>query len=801
MIDTIMEFKKLAETLFTQYPNHKEVVYKKYGLLEGEKPRTLDDTGMLLKKPITRAGVRTLIKTNAENFRYVILGTKLGKKPPLDVRAVKCPPELSEKINSLQTELIQLKISNIKDVNALLRTSYGTQCTVDDSWVKFLLDLLLELKEKPSPYIENIILLDKSLDSKAISNTRDYILAYLRERVIPCSVDDIITCRGSKNKLKIDRRSSVELIRRLIPLMDEVEPITENERTLYQVRIDKLIPAIDKAIRVLSKTNKPVLYATEILDSIHYELLDLGNTEKITIENLKNQLSDDKRSATPRVMNVGGTSQWGLVNDNYNTSEYKELIVRVLTQSLVPLTVQEIVDRMPPERCIPNGYISSTISQNENTFSRIIGNKYILNRRKKTHTDQILKKRQTTKREEMTAAVIGAFNKNGNQDMLQTDLHAQLKDLCPNAVTFDSWLRKLGDIVGQREKVGRYNVWYLKEDHEKHANKKESVVEQIKHDAISIISANNNSITLSELIKKLVQHKFNDRTAYSVIGKCDDEFIWYDMQGKKMVKLKNWEENSPNRGMEDVAQKISEIQSSMGILVEKVNGVDEKLGNFDERINNIQVTLLGEFNGLREKTFDDPENAEKLNQYAETIKKRISEMIVAENFPQINDLGDRSHFESLWKTVSAETREYLTVGEWMWKIFSSEGFDHAHICSTSCRAVELELHNSLLRFLKREVPEAEIKRNGNYWSISNVNEMTIGEYMFVLKAARVKLVKGFQKTGLNMDDFIEVLRKIKDIRNRVSHKGQVNKNSATELRYLVYANETHSILAMLQKLA
>lgn len=798
-MDTILEFKKLAETLFENYPKHKQEVYIKYGLRDGDMPRTLEETGLLLKPPSAKQNVSQKIKTNAENFRFVILGEQSDKTPQVAIRTLKCPPELSDKIKELQAELLQRKISNKNDVNALLRTSYGSECTVDDSWVKFLLDLLLDLKERPSPYIENIIVLDKSIDAELVGNIRKYILDYLKKRVVPCSIEDIITSRGTKSQLKIDR-GSVDLIRRLVPLMEEVEEIKSGESTLYQVRIGKL-GTVEKAIRILHEADEPVLLAAEILDRIHYQLLQIGITDRIAIDNLKNQLSEDQRSNNPRVLNIGGTSQWRLKNENHDASTIKDLIIRVLTQSLEPLSVQEIVDRMPPERRIANVTVSATISNNREMFLKIRGNKYILKSWRNRFVGQLEQIRQRMLPEDMATAIISVFRKNENHDMLQAELHKQLIDICPNPVTFDSWLRRLSNVVDLRGKDGQRNVWYIKDDCEKYAKKKISLAEQIKRESIEIISANKNLISLGDLREKLVRREFNDRTVYSVINNNDDVFMKYEFQGTKMVKLINWEDNDPSQGQGEVVQKISEIQSAMGMLVAKVNGVDEKLGSFDERISKIHDALLGEFDQFRERTFVDPENPESLNQYADKVKNRISEMIVAENFPQINEMEDGSHFESVWKSVSIETREYLTVGEWMWKIFSSDGFDHAHICSTTCRAAELELHKVLLKLLKRVVPDATLKRAGREWTIQNVDYMTIGEYLNVLKYNRGVLIRPFNNSGVDLDSFVRILEEIQPIRNRVSHKDPVDKAAAQRLRGLVFANNAKNLFAQLKKLA
>ena len=770
-MDIIGEFKDFVELYYAELgkPNNKMALYSKFGInransLNGE------EIGILLG--VARSRVSILIIGDKTDIKTLIHGEERStrKRPKIS-----CNPLLCEETKALHKELIQLKILNQSQLDQLLVERYQTSFNINHPWTKLYFSLFdIELIKD-----NTMVILDKNILPERVGKVRNEIIAFLQQRVIPCTMDDIIIDVGKMHgSLK---KNSGEYVQWVLPALEEVETLYENNESVYQLKLNYLSTMADYAYRVLVAA-KETLYFREIFARINFQLVHLGRLPLNNERGLVNQMCSDQRFSA-----VGGGGIWSLAVDNINKASVKELMITEFIKADRPLLLDELFNQLQKIREIKRASISGFLA--DERFLKIKGNQYIIKEWERKYSDEIIreKRKQVFDRDSL---IIEVFKKSGSLSMTLDEIWGYIKEACPRKGTLHIWLADSNILTV--EKIGIKNYWKLTTDYESRIKEKSpSKTEKIKNELIVIIKASNNSVLLKEVIRQLQKQGFNDRLIYRVITDHPGQFVKEKVGSDLKIKLLNWEEHSPLANQDDFTKQMAELHN--------------KMGNVQEQLGSVQLLLeplFQEFHTLKESIINNPDNSDEMNLYAQKIKDRINGMIQSEKFPQINILESSEHLESIWQNISKDTREYLTVGEHFLKIIGSVGVDLAPVCICYCRAVELELNCRLLLVLKVQLPNVIIKRINMDIAVGDTQYMMIGEFYYILNHYRWQLDKVFLAKGINLQDFSNGLWKIKEIRNKVAHQGNITLDVAEQLRALIIGdNAKTSFLTAIQKLS
>jgi hypothetical protein len=173
---------------------------------------------------------------------------------------------------------------------------------------------------------KNLIFSNGSVENELVLNTADTIVRFLKKRVIPSSLDDIIIEVRNKYDLSDD------FIRSVCEMINEIEKTESNN---YQMSFEFLSSIRDFACRVLYEEKKSLTYE-ELLYLINRKLVSADKC--IDLAALKRNLRKDKN-----IEPVGRTGSWSL-RHSQNTESQIKLIMRTMRILDKPLTTREITD-------------------------------------------------------------------------------------------------------------------------------------------------------------------------------------------------------------------------------------------------------------------------------------------------------------------------------------------------------------------------------------------------------------------------------------------------------------------------
>lgn len=224
----------------------------------------------------------------------------------------------------------------------------------------------------------------------------------------------------------------------------------------------------------------------------------------------------------------------------------------------------------------------------------------------------------------------------------------------------------------------------------------------------------------------------------------------------------------------NTAEVIGEHKNNVESIKEEL--VKAIAANDETTIELIIKQISDHNHNVIEGLFNAPELEEQIVKTAENLKK--------------------NHFPHIWNKMHSSTKRILCMAEYLYNtVGSAISADYAPICLEFCRALEVELNNTIFTPFRSFINVNQLANsNWNYRALNENRDLTMGECVFILQKckpsishATIELINYIQS---NIKAHVNVLTKLKDsallintnFRRNAAHTHIMNYASLTECR-------------------
>lgn len=482
---------------------------------------TLEDLGLFYE--VTRERVRQLIELLLGDLKSFFEGEKS-----------KCANVFCEQsvLNSLQNFVTFLKfkvVLNDKEFEKILEEKY-----------------FFKLKRDALPYIEllfksfgfrisgkvessfsefSFYIFDNTIDKNEFFETGRLVFETLKEAVLPIDLFTLTVDLKKKN-----RKVRSDYIKLVIDKFPEIEVLENENKALFQIRIDLLGTSGDLAERVLYEIGRPT-HIDEIISTINRDLFLVGSDRSVTKTSTLNQLKSKKH-----ISFKGKTGIYGFDFGGGNNDSLSELIRKAFLYYDKPLSHLEVIDYIKAIR--PNVKDNSIRTIVNMEHLRIEGNKYVLNEWKRKYSDKLLIQVKKPKDREKTRleTVIEIFKKRDCRKIPMRILTKLLRNeyKFPNPTIYATLNNK--DYFKKNQNNGATIIELVGGLNPK---KRVSTIERIKNEAEVYFSHKKSKVLLRDFVS-YVERKLGigKQNVYKILSNHPDLFS-KKIEGKKVYLLYN----------------------------------------------------------------------------------------------------------------------------------------------------------------------------------------------------------------------------------------------------------------------
>ena len=354
----------VAATCKSQPKRDLDIVKKRFGL-NHESFYSLEEIGIYYS--ITRERVRQIESEIIKKLSELMCGSSESKK-------FKIQESIVQDYKQIKNDLLDLDyILTEEEVVKFFQDRYGISKESDSLFsLNFLMELLgyCLISPKINGYrgsTKSAWCLKEQFNKTYIEKVFSYLNTLL-DKPERFKFFDVVV---SLNKAKGDRLDK-DFIRMLFKLCVEIEKV-ENEEDSYQIKFECLPSAAERAFRVLQEKGNP-LHFSEIAKIINYAELSLGKGNRITVNNLKNQLIADSRFKP-----IGRSGIWFLSNwDNVVAKTITQIMEDSFHESGKRLSAKEVYQYVIAKRPDASFRSVSVYLSNTDVFVRVDKNQYAL---------------------------------------------------------------------------------------------------------------------------------------------------------------------------------------------------------------------------------------------------------------------------------------------------------------------------------------------------------------------------------------------------------------------------------------
>ena len=163
-----------------------------------------------------------------------------------------------------------------------------------------------------------------------------------------------------------------------------------------------------------------------------------------------------------------------------------------------------------------------------------------------------------------------------------------------------------------------------------------------------------------------------------------------------------------------------------------------------------------------------------------TIQQLFSYGDLAKQLPSYKDKLEVDHFPHVWDNLSEKTRDILAMAECLYSgVSACETADYAPICLEYCRALEVEMNESIFGPFKA-TSNVNLLAQRNYFfdKLKESRDMTLGECVFLLDKCshrtypmvelRRKIQRDIKHNAKLLGDAVDILRDLNETIRRLS---------------------------------
>lgn len=339
----IEDYLKIAETRQYKTPKETErtlrnidIFRKSYGL----QSNTYDKESIGRRYRLDPERIRQISEEFIEEIRGLLHGRHIRDKGCF------CKPEVLILFNSFTVGIAGQSLISEKMLKNMLRGQYSEPLyNQKRNYIHLLLRVLGYEQILTARYIylrNDHFFSDGSVPNELFLNVADTIIRFLRKKVIPYSLDDIII------EIRNNYDISDAMIKSICEMISQVERVDLN---IYQIKFEFLPKIQDYAYRVLNEEQRS-LTCEELLYLINRKLVHTNKCIDLTV--LKRNLRKNRY-----IEPVGKMGSWSLRHAQ-NTESQLRLILRTLRLMDRPLSIREIT-----------GYINNVLDRKDVSYKSV----------------------------------------------------------------------------------------------------------------------------------------------------------------------------------------------------------------------------------------------------------------------------------------------------------------------------------------------------------------------------------------------------------------------------------------------
>ena len=343
------------------------------------------------------------------------------------------------------------------------------------------------------------------------------VIKILREENKPITFSKL-SLEAKKRENKITNKILIDVLN-FLPYIKKTQ---EKSEQLYQIEFFKLSSLKEYAYRILYEKNK-VMHYSEIWKEIQNRLSLSDLNARESYRSLIGQMISEDR-----LVPIGKSGTWGLVEWNHETSTIIEIIIKYLHQSNKPSSISEIIDHISKKRPqIKPQSIIAIISQHKDKVLKLPNNLLILKEWSNQYRAELESKNTKDKipMYDFCKITKKLFDKNNNHELTIKEMKQEIEKYNINWTESYCYI-KLSQCPSLKSEKKKNTLYYTYNFEYKQKQKKNiGKLETLKNKIINLfLEENKEKIPLRLIISEITKQGEKKHNIYSVISKNSDIF-------------------------------------------------------------------------------------------------------------------------------------------------------------------------------------------------------------------------------------------------------------------------------------